>query len=99
MNNTASAYDFDEPAGHVPDEDKAAEMILSLKQMFDDTSVSSRRDLASATRLLASLEDLHINRASEAYAEINRLKAVWQKRRRAQDDIDRWMVEHGHPVY
>jgi hypothetical protein len=99
MNNNASTYNSDEPAGHVPDEDKAAEMIHILKQMFDGTSVSSRRDLTSATRLLAALEDLHINRASEAYAEINRLKAVWKKRRRAQDDIDRWMVEHGHPVY
>lgn len=64
----------------------AAELIIALKQLFDDRPVSCRRDLDHATRILAALEGLRINRASPAYGEIDRLRLVWQKRRRAQED-------------
>jgi hypothetical protein len=78
------------------DEEKAAQLILELKVIFDNHPLPpSSRELAYAARLLATLEGLHLNRASEAYGEIERLRRVWKKRRRAQDDIDCWMIEHG----
>jgi hypothetical protein len=84
---------------HYHDEGWAAELIIALKQLFDDRSVSSRRDLTYATSVLAALEGLPINRASEAYGELERLRRIWKNRLRAQEDIDRWMIQHGHPLY
>jgi hypothetical protein len=34
-----------------------------------------------------------------AYQELDRLRKVWKKRVLAQNDIDRWMIAHGHPIY
>jgi hypothetical protein len=92
--------DFAKPAttNHDHDEYRAAKLIIALKQLFDDVPVSCRRDLTYATGLLAALEGLRINRASEAYGEIDRLRRVWKKRLRAQEDVDRQMVERGHPL-
>lgn len=87
------------PNNHDHDEGRAAELIIALKQLFDDRPVSSRRDLTYATSVLAALEDLRISRASEAHGEIDRLRRLWKNRLRAQDDVDRWMIEHGHPLY
>ena len=81
--------DFAKPAtnNHDHDEHRAAELIIALKQLFDDRPVSSRRDLTYATSLLAALEGLRINRACDAYGEIDRLRRVWKKRLRAQEDV------------
>ena len=89
--------DLTKPAtnNHDHDEDRAAELIIALKQLFDDRPVSSHRDLTYATSVLAALEGLYINRASEAYGELDRLRQVWKNRLRAQEDVDRWMIEHG----
>jgi hypothetical protein len=84
---------------HDEDESKAAEMLLALKHLFDDHRVSTRSQLNEATRMFCALEGLHILRSSDAYDEITRLRQVWKYRLVAQDDIDRWMIEHGHPLY
>jgi hypothetical protein len=78
-------------------EKKAAELILRLQETLGGT-VSSRRNLNCATRLLYSLESLGITPASLAYQELDRLRRVWKKRLIAQEDIDRWMIAHGHPI-
>jgi hypothetical protein len=92
--------DFDEPAINDPNhyEDIAAELIPVLQQMFE-RRVSNRRQLNDATDMFYVLEGLRINRASEAWGEVLRLKRIWKYRLSAQDDIDRWMIEHGHPLY
>jgi hypothetical protein len=79
-------------------EKKAATLISELQQTLAG-AVSSRGDLNCATRLLYSLESLGITPASLTYQEIDRLRRVWKKRRRAQEDIDRWLIAHGHPLY
>jgi hypothetical protein len=84
---------------HEDDENKAAEILLILKRLFDDRKVSSKRELNDATRLFCTLEGLHINRRSDAYGEIERLKRVWKTRQMAQADIDRWMIQKGYPLY
>jgi hypothetical protein len=100
MPNTECDYDFNEPIAdpHARDEQKAAEIIPVLQQMFE-RPVSNRRQLNDATDMFYILEGLRINRASEAWGEVLRLKFIWKYRLSAQNDIDRWMVEHGHPLY
>jgi hypothetical protein len=79
-------------------EKRAATLISELQQALAG-AVSSRRDLNCATRLLYSLESLGTTPTSLAYQEIDRLRRVWKRRLRAQDDIDRWLIAHGHPLY
>ena len=79
-------------------EKRAATLISELQQTLAG-AVSSRRDLNCATRLLYSLESLGITPDSLAYQEMDRLRRVWKTRLRAQEDIDRWLIAHGHPLY
>jgi hypothetical protein len=94
----AGLLDYDFYASE-PERDKprAATLLCNLQQMFD-RRVSSRKDLRDATQMLYRLEGLRIHPASAAYQELDRLRAIWKHRLSAQDDIDRWMIRHGHPV-
>ena|ERR1035438_1271078 len=106
--NTDTDLNGPDPINHDPElptggsltanEKEAAELILRLQETLKG-AVSSRQDLNCATRLLYSLESLGITPTSLAYQELDRLRRVWKKRQRAQDDIDRWMIAHGHPLY
>ena len=99
MSSNTDHFTKPAPNNQANDEHRAAELIIALKQVFDNTSVSSRRDLNYATNALCALEGLHVNWALEAYGEIERLRRIWKTRLRAQEDIDRWMIQHGHPPY
>src|ERR1700733_5298592 len=91
--------EFDEPTvdNQRNDIDRAAELLPVLQELFKST-VISRRNLQYATNVLCQLESLHINRASEAHGELLRLRRIWKKRIDAQNYVDRWLIEHGHPV-
>lgn len=91
---------FDEPADdpHSQDEDEAADLIIRLRILFE-RPVSTRSQLHTATNILYQVERLCINRQSDAWREVERLRRMWKTRLQAQDDIDRWMIQHGHPPY
>lgn len=93
-------YNFDEPEddSHRQDENEPADLIIRLRILFE-RSVSTRGQLNAATDILYQLEGLHINHQSDAWREMERLKRMWKTRLRAQEDIDRWMIQHGHPIY
>jgi hypothetical protein len=101
--NTADAddCDFNEEAWDQAerDQDHVVCLLLELKTLLDDKLVNSRAELGRCTQMLYGLEGLHINRRSDANDEIQRLKRIWKHRLEAQDDIDRWMIAHGHPLY
>lgn len=98
--DTELDYNFDEPAGdpHTQDEAEAADLIIRLRALFEHR-VSTRSQLNTATDILYQVERLHINRQSDAWREVERLKRIWKTRLRAQEDIDRWMIQHGHTTY
>jgi hypothetical protein len=98
--DTELDYNFDEPADdpYTRDEDRAADFIIQLRALFE-RRVSTRSQLNTATDILYRVERLHINRQSDAWTEVQRLKRIWKTRLRAQEDIDRWMIKHGHPTY
>jgi hypothetical protein len=106
LNNTECDYDFSDPAlpdPHANDEDRAADLLLELIAIFEGdplrSRVSSRKELNQATDILLQLESLHINRSSDAWAEITRLKRIWKHRIEGQHDVDRWMIDHRRPIY
>jgi|HubBroStandDraft_6_1064221.scaffolds.fasta_scaffold78951_2 hypothetical protein len=99
--NTECDYDFSDPAlpdFHAGDEDRAADLIERLQQLFVG-HVSTRGQLSEATNILYRLEGLRINRASAAWGEVLRLKAIWKRRIQAQDSIDNWCYSHGYAAY
>lgn len=98
--NTDCDYDFDEPADdpHAQDEDKAADLIIRLQQLFEG-HISTRGQLSEATNILYRLQGLRINRSSDAWGEVERLKRIWKHRIRAQEDIDNWCTSHGYAAY
>jgi hypothetical protein len=79
-------------------EKRTATLISQLQQTLAG-AVSSKRDLNCATHLLYSLESIEITPNTLAYQELDRLRKVWKKRVLAQNDIDRWMIAHGYPIY
>jgi hypothetical protein len=77
---------FDEPIDdpHANDIPKAQGLILTLQRMFQ-RHASTPRDLRDATEMFILLEKLHINRSSDAWAEVERLKRIWNRRILLQD--------------
>jgi hypothetical protein len=98
--DTELDYNFDEPADdpHAQDENKAADLIIRLLGVFE-RPVSTKSQLNTATDILYQLERLHINHQSDAWSEVERLKRLWKTRLRAQEDVDRWLIARGHPLY
>jgi hypothetical protein len=92
--DTELDYKFDEPADdpHAQDDNKAADLIIRLLGLFE-RPVSTKSQLNTDTDILYQLESLHINHQSVAWSEVERLKRIWKTRLRAQDDVDRWMIE------
>jgi hypothetical protein len=74
-------HDYDEEL--TDGEREAAELIISLK-LFLMASQFIPRDLERSRRIIRALESLGIDRASLAYAELNRLRRVWKKRQHAR---------------
>jgi hypothetical protein len=94
-------YDFSDPAlpdPHEHDIAKAQDIILVLMRMFEGR-VSTRRDLNDATDMFLMLEKLRINRSSDAWGEVLRLKRIWKKRIDAEEGIDNWCTSHGYAAY
>jgi hypothetical protein len=88
----------DDPHSLTANEKKSGRLIFLLQKTLG-CAVSSKRDLNKASQLLLSLESLDINPASLAYQELERLRNIWTKRLRAQEDLDRWLIAHGYPIY